>query len=123
MIMRGVFLLGAVLVSLTAVAEESPCLNAYRNIYMYGAPSHFDQRRFNDAKQLYELYVDFTGGLSLAYQDAGPIFNALGIADSDRDELLQAVVWFMRTGILCDQDGEVFTMDEAIAVLKKKFVK
>jgi hypothetical protein len=100
---------------------DSPCLEAFRSAFVdYGQPG---SPRIADAQIIYAIYYDSINGMKAAFTEAEPIFRQLGNPDAERPELLQMLQWFMRTGDLCNPNGEPKTIPEVVDLLREKLTK
>jgi len=105
-----------------AVAERGSCVELYRQIYMEEEDPAVirGERQASDAYKIFVIYFDARWGLPIARREARPIFEALQITEDRQPEVLEAIIWMMHSGQLCNEDGSTKSLDEAIIAIRKQ---
>jgi len=104
-----------------AFAEKPACEEAYRRAYLNSMLPIFSTQHQMDAIAVYKIFFDSSYGLPLALREGEPLFRSLGVDASEYVEVLDAFGWLMRTGRLCDENGDTVSMGRAIEILRAQW--
>lgn len=102
--------------ALPFVAQAQSCeVSYFKADVVYNMTS---DSRFAEFSRVFTIYSDTRMEIESAFDAAAPIFLALKTPPDERPELLQKIVWLMRTGRLCDFSGRPKTLSQVIEILR-----
>lgn len=101
-----------------SVSATVDCVTAYREGYQRYSLSNWPSRREADAHKVYKIYIDASTGLVTAYEEARPLFEALGTPDRAKAAVLAQLVAKMESNELCAR-GQTLSLKRVLEILRR----
>lgn len=110
-------LMSLFMTGMTSHAANPPCVQVYRAAYFEFAKSTAPNAQLIEANEIYKIYFDFSNGISDAFVEAAPLFQALAIKPGFEHDTLLLLKLKIERGDLC-KGSSPMRYSEAVEALR-----